>query len=297
MYFFSQTDVTCNISQTMCTYFAFSDECGLYNPKKPNLKVHPYYIRSTILIKSSEWKILKEKFFALKKEYDLPINKEIKWAYLWSLRIHQKNKTAIKDNKDFKFLENYDYHKLIEFVEKTLCLLNDIEYKKIVLTVTKNKNNSQYSEPKMLKMHLQEHMQRIEMEIQDSEKNLAVLFFDPVSENTDKLLRDVYFELINEGDFIEKYSHIKDSLNIEHSHQSVGIQIADYISGAFSAMLRGITSSNYELGQKMFFEYVYPNLRRYNGKIMGAGIREVQSDTQFRNYLKTEFEKISKKYI
>ncbi|MDN3709735.1 septal ring lytic transglycosylase RlpA family protein [Myroides ceti] len=78
-------------------------ECGLYNPKKPNLKVHPYYIRSTILIKSSEWKILKEKFFALKKEYDLPINKEIKWAYLWSLRIHQKIKHQLKTIKILNF--------------------------------------------------------------------------------------------------------------------------------------------------------------------------------------------------
>jgi len=276
----------------MYTYFAFSDECGLYNPIKPNLKVHPFYIRSTLIIKASEWKTLNIKFNNLKDEFELPKNKEIKWAYLWNLRMHQRKRLEIKNNKEFKFLENYDYHKLLEFVDRALSLMNELEYKKIILTFTKNKNNSKYSEPAILKMHLQEHMQRIEMELQANSNNLAVLFFDPVSAKTDKLLRDIYHELTNSGDFIKKYSHIKDSLNIEQSHQSVGIQIADYISGTFSSMLKGTASNNYTLGQRMFFDYVYPSLRRYNLSIMGAGIREVPSDSNYRAYIKAEFEKI-----
>jgi len=278
----------------MSIFFGFSDECGTYQEQKTkrHLRVHPHYIRSTILIKANEWKTLNNSFLELKKQYGLPVEREIKWAYLWQLRNYQKNKDKIPKKKDFKFLEKFDYHDLIDFVEDCLRLINEINYKKIIITHTDNKNCAKINEKAMLKMHLQEHMQRIEMQIQTrTEENLAVLFFDPVSENTDKLLRDIYFDLYNSGDFINSYKHIKDSLNIEHSHQSVGIQLADFISGSFSAILKGRNSPNYDRGKKMFYDFIYPNLRTYNGTVWGIGIREVPGDKSYRKILKKEIEK------
>ncbi len=275
----------------MSIFFGFSDECGSYQIEKTKkyLSVHPHYIRSTLLIKADEWKILNKSFIDLKTMYDLPLEKEIKWAYLWHLRNYQIKKQVVPANKDFKFLERYDYHDLIGFVDKCLNLLNELEYKKIIISHTDNINCSKINEKAMLKMHLQEHMQRIEMQIQTrSEENLAVLFFDPVCENTDKLLRDIYFELFNSGDFIRSYKHIKDSLNIEHSHQSVGIQLADYISGAFSAFMKGRRSPNYDRGKQIFYNYVHPNLRKYSGTIWGGGIREVPLDMIYRRKLAEE---------
>ena len=208
---------------------------------------------------------------------------------MWQLRNCQIKKQTVPVNKGFKFLEGYDYHDLVEFVEKCLNLLNELEFKKIIISHTDNLKCSRINEKSMLKMHLQEHMQRIEMQIQTrKDENLAVLFFDPVCENTDKLLRDIYFDLFNSGDFIDSYKNIKDSLNIEHSHQSVGIQLADYISGTFSAFLKGRDSANYDRGKQMFYNYVYPNLRTYNGTMWGVGIREVPSDMSYRRRLATE---------
>lgn len=275
----------------MSIFFGFSDECGTYQEERTrkHLQVHPHYIRSTLLIKAEEWKTLNKAFTELKRTFGLPLEKEIKWAYLWQLRNFQKKKHPIPKKKDFKFLENYDYHDLIDFVEKSLELIQQIEYKKIIITHTDNAACPKFNDKSVLKMHLQEHMQRIEMEIQTrNEENLAVLFFDPVSENTDKLLRDIYFDLFNAGDFINSYKHIKDSLNIEHSHQSVGIQLADFISGTFSAILKGRNSTNYDRGKKMFFEFVHPNLRTYKGTIWGIGIREVPADRIYRNTLADE---------
>lgn len=275
----------------MSIYFGFSDECGSYQIEKTEnyLRVHPYYIRSTLLIKADEWKKLNKSFIDLKAMYSLPFEKEIKWAYLWKLKNCQTNKQIVPANKDFKFLEHYDYQDIIEFVDKCLNLLNEIEYKKIIISHTDNVNCSKIKEKTMLKMHLQEHMQRIEMQIQTRrEENLAVLFFDPVSDNTDKLLRDIYFDLFNSGDFIKSYKHIKDSLNIENSHQSVGIQLADYISGAFSACMRGRSNEKYYQGKQIFYKHVYPNLRKYNGTIWGAGIREVPTDSNYRRKLDYE---------
>lgn len=278
----------------MSIFFGFSDECGTYKKEKgkKHLKVHPHYIRSTLLIKAEEWKLLKKEFNLLKEKFGLPIGREIKWAYLWSLRNYQKNGQKIPKKKDFKFLENHDYHNLIDFVEQCLSLLHQIDFKKIIITHTDNTNCPRIDDKNMLKMHLQEHMQRVEMQIQTrTEENLAVLFFDPVSESTDKHLRDIYFELFNSGDFIDSYKHIKDSLNIEHSHQSVGIQLADYVSGTFSAILKGQGNSNYDRGKSMFYDHVHPYLRKYNGTIWGVGIREVPSNITYRRKLATEMNK------
>ena len=275
----------------MSIFFGFSDECGSYqiNKTKKYLSVHPHYIRSTLLIKANEWKKLNKSFIELKTLYNLPLEKEIKWAQLWQLRNYQIKNQTVPTNKGCKFLEGYSYHDLIEFVDKSLSLLGELDYKKIIISHTDNVNCSSINEKSMLKMHLQEHMQRIEMQIQTRrEENLAVLFFDPVSENTDKLLRDIYFELFNSGDFIDSYKHIKDSLNIEHSHQSVGIQLSDYISGTFSAFLKGRNSGNYDRGKQMFYKYVHPNLRTYNGTIWGVGIREVPSNMSYRRKLAIE---------
>jgi hypothetical protein len=129
------------------------------------------------------------------------------------------------------------------------------------------------------------------MEIQSKTlNNLVILFFDPVSEAMDKFFRDAYFDLYNSGDFISKYIHIKDSLNFEHSHQSVGIQIADYISGTFSSMLKGINTDNYKYGKDMYFDYIKPNLCQKFSIIWGYGLREVPSNKEYRKKLRDDFE-------
>lgn len=282
------------------TYFCFSDECGDYKPSMSGKQKsrHPFYIRTTLLINSSEWKYLNSNFKLLKKKYNIPKDKELKWANLWSLRHFQKNKKPIPDKHELKCFEKHDYHDLINFVEETLALLNDLDEKKIIATYTKNENGYNINEKSMLAFHLQELMQRIEMTLQVDKDNLGVLFFDPVAHDKNEMFREIYYNLFEDGDYIDKYHFIKDSLNIENSHHSVGIQIADYISGSFSAVLKSNNYSDYELGINMFYNYVYPNLRSGGiSGIHGYGIREVPSGMQTRRWLvnkikelKTEFD-------
>lgn len=98
------------------------------------------------------------------------------------------------------------------------------------------------------------------------------------------MFREIYNDLFENVDFIENCSFIKDSLNIEHSHQSVGIQIADYISGALRTVLKS-DMSDYSLGIKMFNEHIKPYLRKYKGNIFGAGIREVPRSNSTRKWI------------
>jgi hypothetical protein len=274
------------------TYFCFSDENGDYKrdmtPKQ--LRRHPFYVRTTLIMNAGEWKKLNSGFRKLKEKYELPRSKEIKWSYLWSLRHFKKSEKAIPDKKDFKFLEHFDYHDLINFVNESLALIHEIKKKKVIVSFTKNDSVPSINEKPMLAMHLQEHMQRIEMELQVDDGNLGVLFFDPVSNEKNEMFREIYNDLFENGDFIENYSFIKDSLNIENSHQSVGIQIADYISGAFSAILKS-DMGDYSLGITMFNEHIKPYLRKYNGNIFGVGIREVPRSNATRKWMREQIEK------
>jgi hypothetical protein len=270
------------------TYFCFSDECGDYkqNMTEKQLRNHPYYIRSTLLINSNEWKILNLNFRELKNKYGLPLSKELKWANIWTVRNFQINNKPIPDKYGIKHFEKFDYHSLINFVEEALLLINGLKEKKIIATYTKNSNQYITSEKSMILFHLQEHMQRLEMELQVDEGNLGVLFFDPVGSEKDNLFREIYNDLFENGDFIRSYKSIKDSLNIENSHHSVGIQIADYVSGAFSSILKASIDIDYSRGVRMFFNSVYPNLRHsWNGSIQGYGIREVPRSVPTRKWL------------
>lgn len=270
------------------TYFCFSDECGDYKPNMSDrqLRNHPFYIRTTLLMNSNEWKTLNINFRALKNKYGLPLSKELKWANLWTLRSYQKNKKAIPAKLGLQHLAGHDYHDLIDFVEEALAIINKLNEKKIIATYTKNSNKYSINEKSMISFHLQEHMQRLEMELQIDEGNLGVLFFDPVSNEKNELFRQIYNDLFENGDFIENYKFIKDSLNIENSHHSVGIQIADYISGSFSSILKASIDNDYSRGVKMFFDSVHPNLRRgWQGKIQGYGIREVTRSVPTRKWL------------
>ncbi len=280
------------------TYFCFSDECGDYKPNmtEKQKRIHPFYIRTTLLINSNEWKKLNKRFREVKEKYGLPISKEIKWANLWTLRSYQKDKKPIPAKLGLQHLEKFDYHSLIDFVEESLSLINELKEKKIIATYTKNANNYATNEKSMICFHVQEHIQRLEMELQVDEDNLGVLFFDPVSNDKNELFRQIYNELFESGDFIEKYSFIKDSLNIENSHHSVGIQIADYISGAFSSVLKASIDNDYSRGVKMFYDCVHPNLRRgWQGNIQGYGIREVPRNVPTRNWLIGQMNKFKPK--
>jgi hypothetical protein len=272
----------------MGTYFIFSDECGEYCEEKTlkKLKAHPYYIRSALIISSDEWKFINNKMKYLKRKLFGPIinNYEIKWSYLWNKRCYERRGEAIPENKPYYFLNGIKYNDLIKYVDKILGYLSDLEYCKIILTITPNLESSR-NLYEIYRWHIESIMQRIEMELELDSKNLGVLFIDPLSTDKNKLLRNIYYDLYKDNFFIE-HKCIKDSLNIEYSHHSVCIQIADYIAGSFDGFMKGFAKST-----EIFASRIKPLLRRgKNQEILGYGIREVPSNKKVR-------EKINKKLL
>lgn len=271
----------------MATFFLFSDEAGQYqrSPTGAFCKKYPFYIRSAVLLDVESWITLKDKFFSLKQQSGLPINKEIKWSYLWSLTKHNNNFEAIPTDADYYFLKDFTLKTLYDLVINSCSLLESCAYCKIVLTVTANKTDNKWDDKTIYKWHLQELMQRVEMEIDNRFDNLAVMFFDSTDLAVEKLLREAYSSIYTGGDFIEKYSHIKDSISFEQSHHSFGIQIADYAAGSFNGFLH-----DFQFGTYLFTEHLYGLLRRgETGEIMGYGIREVpSSEVDLRHQLENK---------
>lgn len=271
----------------MAIKFGFSDECGSYSQNRTvkQNKVHPYYIRSLFLIDGDDYRKLTNDFNSLKKEFGFS-NQEIKWAHIWCLRNCQLNGKIPNVKDDYYFLKDVDYHKIIDFVEQSLKLLCNIENCKTVYTITNNSLNSKFSEKDLFKMHLTTLLQRTQFETQKCADDLAVLFFDPLCVNKSNLLREVYYDIQKKGDFIKEYTHIKDSLNLEFSHHSTGIQLSDFLSGVMAGVLKG-----YGKSVEIFNNTIRPTLRNYNHKILGAGICEIPTNQTERLRLKSHFDK------
>jgi hypothetical protein len=267
----------------MAIYFAFCDENGAYKRLRGSgfLRAHPVYLRATVHFPADQWKNLEGRFRELKNNYGLPLTEEIKWSYAWSLKSHARTGKSIKPRDKYYFLRDYDPERLQEFLLEAVSLLRTVDGAKAIITITDNAVCQKIGIERLLRMHLQESMQRIEMDMQADPSNLCVLFVDPVSADKDKALREAYAQLYHVGDLITRYSHIKDSLNLEHSHHSVGIQMADYMAGAVGSALNGRP-----LGQQIYAEQIRHILRRHlNGSVGGYGIREVPGNKELRKEL------------
>lgn len=266
----------------MAVIFGFSDESGNYLPKRDAsfVKQDPCYIKSMLLVKGDDYLELCSNFKMLKNEYEI-VDFEIKWSDFWGLyKLRQNGKTPKEGSRLF-LLKDHDHDRLLEIIPKSFEILSTLNAK-IIFTYTRNNSLVSCSESDLQKMHIRSLLQRVQFESQRN--NLGVLFFDPIGDKRTKLLRDCYYSICQEGDFIQNYSNVKDSLNIEYSHHSLGIQLADFLAGCFSGYLKGHKSS-----VDLFNVYILPLLRKYNGTVHGAGIIEVPTDSNIRSAFKKEF--------
>jgi hypothetical protein len=279
------------MESTPQTFFAYSDEYGSYQEQKTDkfLRAHPFYIRSVILLDSNEWKILDSKVRSLKRKHGLPPDGEVKWAHLWGLRRCQTDKKEIHRKHPFYFLRNIDYHVLIAYVDEVLAFYSALGSSKAIFTVTANRALGSVSAERLYLMHLTNIAQRLQYELQSS-GSLAVLFFDSVSESVDRLLKDGWHAISNSSDYVQRYTCIKRSAYVEHSHQSPGMQVSDYVAGVVGSYIKAKFSgqqTNYAHGISMFENHIRPILRNNpaNNQITGYGVLNVPTQSQFKAWM------------
>ena len=177
----------------MAIYFVFSDEAGKYI-KALRSNNNKYFVRSAIIFNAEHWIEAKTQFDYYRTKAGIPSHKELKWNYLASLRSFRKQRKDISEKEPFYFLKDISEKDLIDFIKNTIKIFHCYDDTKIIYTITFNKpeqnwilkvkdrivskgTNSNPKENHIYKWHLQELMQRIEMDMAVN-NNLALLFFD-----------------------------------------------------------------------------------------------------------------------
>jgi len=269
----------------METYLIYIDENGEYksNRKKNFKDAHPFFIRSCLMITSKEWKESITEFFSLKNEFNIPKEKELKWSYLWSLKKYKDNNKKINKKLPLYFFRNYDHNQLLKFIERSEKILFQKPSVKYIFTVTDNKNLVSLDAFRLHKMHLEDILERLEMELQ-TKGDLGIIFIDEKNKRHDQFIKKAYKEIYSMDSYISKFKHLKDTMSVEISSHSFGIQMADYAAGIFSGFLRDFKDS-----KSLFNKYIRPKLRRnpLGKEIIGYGIKDTPRCYELRKQLDT----------
>lgn len=266
-------------------YFIFTDEAGAYNkrPGESFRRAHPFYVRANVRFSSDDYRQFQNEILDLNKSYGIPYGEEIKWSDLWEMR---------KGKYRADFLRTFSQDKLKGYYRR---VLNRAVVKKsfeLIFTVTCVYTQPCYqSEEEVLKFHMQEVMQRVNMDA--SPNNFVTIVMDELNPEKIKKLKDACHEIAVKGDYV-KYRNIYSGILTESSSQSAGIQLADYAAGIMNGYLRRnyISKNNYEYAADLYDEFIFPHLRRHaDGRIMGYGVREVPRDSGIRTKFTALFEK------
>ena len=260
----------------MKNHFVFTDEAGAYNklPSEPFRRSHPFYIRSTAYLSCNDYRVFQGEIQVLNKRYGIPVGDEVKWSDLWETK-RGKFRSAFLKGLSEDNLKGY-YRKVLQYAATKDSLL-------FFFTVTCVFTQPCYhSESELLKFHLQEAMQRVNMDAQP--EGFATIIMDELNTDKIKKLKAACHEIAVTGDLI-KYKNIYSGVLTESSSQSPGIQLADFAAGIMNGYLRGalLSRGKYEFATELFNKYIEPNLRHHaDGRIMGYGVREVPSDSNIR---------------
>lgn len=210
----------------MDAYFTFTDECGQYKKERNDnfRKAHPYYVRSNVIISLFDFLTLQENMGDIKKKFGVDPKLEIKWS-------HYGN--AVK-NKKKSIPGNLSSEQIKDYFLEILKIVSGLRSAKIYYTVTDNNAKEKIKEEKLLKMHIQNALQRVQMTV--SGGGFAVFVTDDLNNNT-KILKKATYEMMSKGDFL-KYKDVKKGIYMDFSDQCPGLQVADIYAGIFTASLK-----------------------------------------------------------
>lgn len=239
----------------MEAYFAFTDECGSYQKERSTkfLRAHPFYVRATVIISFDDYLKLQAEMDEIKASFDLASNVEVKWSHFGS---------AIKNN--YKNIpHNLTADQLKEYYGKVLLLLSNLKSVEIYYTLTDNNTIGAVGKIPLLKMHLQNALQKIQTTMTEKE-GFAIIIADDLNDET-KALKQAVYELTLAGDYVQ-YTNIKKGLYIDFSNQCHGLQVADICAGVFTATLKHSSVSAQEqhkfmCGYELFTTYSYMKTR------------------------------------
>lgn len=280
----------------MGAYLCFNDESGFWSDKKSKI-----YVRASLVVDVEDIKNIENAIIKIREKYNLnELNSEIKWQDLWQLRNFFKQKKAPKDkhlSEIYNFINNKqkDHHLLINYCKEVLSILSNYDVK-IILTFTNKEKSSSCTESNVYKFHIQNHLQRLQMQYQSKKNTLIILIYDSIDEKRKKEFKQIYNEIISQGDFIKEYTCIANSLLFDDSYDNKFLQLTDFIAGCFRGVLSSINrnnQNNYQVALDCFKNIIFQKLaRKKDSEIFGVGIMEIPTNKNIRKYYKTNLENL-----
>lgn len=260
------------------TVIIFSDEAGQYykHPTVKNIVSDPFYIRSGVYISTEEYINFQNDIDKLKVDFDMPNNQEIKWSDIYSVQ---------KKRYRNDFLLKYSDKDIMNYIANYLNYSNKYTSIKFLFTITKNKEQNSADKDYINFIHLQNIYQRAQLDAKNNDKDFYLVIIDDINEETLDVLRKKCSDLLHNGDKFVKYSNVNQSLLVEKSEQSAGIQLADYSAGIFNSVAKRyiLAQNNYDYANQLYLSYIAPKIRNSYKRLLGYGIIKITNKIEIEN--------------
>lgn len=260
------------------TVIIFSDEAGQYYryPTIKNINSDPFYVRSGVYISTEDYISFQRDIDLLKANYGVPNNQELKWSDIYAVQ-----KKRFRND----FLKNYSDKDIMEYISYYLNTASKYNSIKFLFTITKNKIQNSADKDYITFIHLQNIYQRAQLDAKNNNSDFYLVIIDDINEETLNGLRKKCSDLLHSGDRFVQYSNVNQSLLVEKSEQSAGVQLADYSAGIFNSVAKRyiLSQHNYDYANSLYLSYIAPHIRNYYKRILGYGIIRITNRIEIEN--------------
>lgn len=260
------------------TIIIFPDEAGQYynRPTAKNITNDPFYVRSGVYISTEDYINFQNNIDILKTDFGVPNNQEIKWSDIYAVQ-----KKRFRND----FLTKYSDKNIMDYIENYLNYANKYDSIKFLFTITKNKPQNIANKDYITFIHLQNIYQRAQLDAKNNNKDFYLVIIDDINEETLNDLRKKCSDLLHNGDRFITYSNVNQSLLVEKSEQSAGIQLSDYSAGIFNSVAKRylLSQNNYEYANQLYLSYIAPNIRNFQKRVLGYGIIKITNKIEIEN--------------
>ena len=241
----------------------FADESG--TPPKPNQANSRYFAMGGVIIPEDCWHCLRDALLGMKIRRK--IRGELKWRFFAPGNDEARNPMRHLDQtgRDEIRTEIYQIITAEKDVKSPAAVCSiEAAYKMASVNDQQGIYNLTY---KVLTERFQYYLQDKSRTTQKQEYGLVIC--DHRGRDDDKRLRAHHQMLIHStAAFTSKYGNLIESLLLQPSNLSIGVQLADMVAGA--------VWRKYERGDERWFDLMKPSLRTSTmGKVDGYGIIKV----------------------
>lgn len=240
-------------------HLLFLDESG--TPPNPGNHRDRYFVIGGVILPENSWHPVKDALLGMKARRGM--RGEIKWRYFAPGNTDASNPMRHMDLPQRDEVRREVYEIICDHKEvRSLACVASVEAAYQLSSVTTREDLYQATY-KPVTERFQYYLQDVSM---PGNKQLGLVISDHRGPQDDRALRLHHQKLLYSGsEFRCRYQNLVESLFVQPSNMSVGIQLADMVAGA--------VWRKFEKGDSRWFDKVEPSFRRSpSGKIEGFGL-------------------------